>query len=165
MLTPMIASSAFVLALVILGIVKPNAGRIFLGFFFLAMALGVNGSFTFGNPRAYLDYAEGALIPLYRDLAVSVVAVSPVAFGLVLMAFEIAVGLLLLHKRRSVKLGLIGTIVFVVGISPLSWMQIPWLGLVVAQVHLLRRDFDRSLLDIIRRQKRVTPPAKPSPAG
>lgn len=159
MLTPMIVSSAFVLALVILCIAKPDAGRIFLGFFFFAMALGVNGSFTFGNPQAYLDYAEGALIPLYRDLAVSVVAVSPVAFGLVLMAFEIAAGLLLLHKHRSVRLGLAGTIVFVIGISPLSWMQIPWLGLVVAQVYLFRRDFDRSLLDIIRSRKRVAPPA------
>ena len=165
MLTPMIVSSAFVLALVILCIAKPNAGRIFLGFFFLAMALGVNGSFTFGNPQAYLDYAEGALIPLYRDLAVSVVAISPVAFGIVLMAFEIAAGLLLLHKHRSVKLGLIGMTVFVVGISPLNWMQVPWLGMIVAQVHLFRREFDRSLLDIIRRRKRAASPAQSSPAG
>ena len=146
----MIVSSAFVLALVILCINRPNAGRIFLGFFFLAMALGVNGSFTFGNPQAYLDYAEGALIPLYRDLAVSIVAISPVAFGLVLMTFEIAVGLLLLDKHRSVRLGLIGTTVFLVGIAPLSWLQIPWLGLIVAQVHLFRREFDRSFLEIIR---------------
>jgi hypothetical protein len=160
----MIVSSAFVLALVILCIAKPNAGRIFLGFFFLAMALGVNGSFTFGNPQAYLDYAEGALIPLYRDLAVSVVAISPVAFGLVLMAFEIAMGLLLLHKLKSVKLGLIGTIVFVVGISPLNWLQVSWLGMIVAQVHLFRREFDRSFLDIIRRRKRAAPPAQSSPA-
>ena len=89
---------------------------------------------------------------------------TPVIFGLLLMAFEIAMGLLLLHKLKSVKLGLIGTIVFVVGISPLSWMQAPWLGLVVAQVHLLRREFDRSFLDIIRRRKRAAPPAQSSPA-
>jgi len=150
MLTPIIVSSAFVVAVIVLCLAKPSAGRIFLGFFFLAMALGVNGSFTFGNPQAYLDYAEGALIPLYRDLAVSVVAISPVAFGLLLMAFEIAMGLLLLHKQKSVKIGLTGTMLFLVGISPLSWVQIPWLGLIVAEVYLFRREFDRSFLEIIR---------------
>jgi hypothetical protein len=154
----MIASSVFVLAVIVFCLAKPNAGRIFLGFFFLAMALGVNGSFTFGNPQAYLGYADGALIPLYRNLAVSAVAISPVTFGLLLMAFEIAVGLLLLHKHRSVKLRLIGTAVFLVGISPLSWKQIPWLGLIVAEVYVFRREFARSFLEIMRHRKRVFPP-------
>jgi hypothetical protein len=35
----------------------------------------------------------------------------PVIFGLLLMAFEIAMGFLLLHKGKSVKVGLIGTII------------------------------------------------------
>jgi hypothetical protein len=150
MLVPMIVSSAFVLAVIILCIAKPNAGRIFLGFFFLAMALGVNGSFTFSNPQAYLDYAQGALIPLYRGLAVSVVSFSPVAFGILLMAFEISMGLLLLHKQKSVKIGLAGTILFLIGIAPLSWVQIPWLGLIAAEVYLLKQEFDNTFLDIIR---------------
>ena len=54
MLTPILVSSIFVLAVVVLCFAKPNAGRIFLGIFFLVMALGVNGSFTFGNPQAYI---------------------------------------------------------------------------------------------------------------
>lgn len=146
---PMIISSLFVLAVVILCLVKPNAGRIFLGFFFLVMALGVNGSFTFGNPQAYLDYANGALIPFYRQLAVSVVRISPVGFGLLLMIFEICMALLLLHKKQAVKIGLIGTMLFIVGISPLSWVQIPWLGLLVAQGFLYTKEFDRSVLERI----------------
>ena len=150
MLVPMIISFAFVLAVVVICIAKPNAGRIFLGFFFLAMALGVNGPFTFGNPQAYLDYASGALIPLYRDLAISVVTLNPMAFGILLMAFEIAVGLLLLHKQKSVKIGLVGTMLFLIGIAPLSWVQIPWLGLIVAEVYLFRREFDRSFLEVLR---------------
>ena len=150
MLAPMLISSVFVLAVVVLCLAKPNAGRIFLGFFFLAMALGINGSFILNNPQAYLDYVGGAWVPLYRDLAVSVVSISPVAFGLALMAFEIAMGLLLLHKKRSVKLGLIGTMVFLVSMLPLSWVQIPWLGLIIAEIYLFRREFDRSFLDILR---------------
>ncbi len=145
--TPMIISSLFVLAVVVLCLVKPNVGRIFLGFFFLVMALGVNGSFTFGNPQAYLDYANDALIPFYRQLAIGVVTINPVIFGLLLMVFEISMGLLLLHKKQAVKIGLIGTMLFIIGISPLSWVQIPWLGLLVAQGFLFTKEFDRSVLE------------------
>ena len=154
MLIPIIVSSLFVLAVTILCLAKPNAGRIFLGLFFLVMAIGVNGSFTFGNPEAYVDYASDALIPLYRDLALRIVELNPVVFGLVLMAFEITMGLLLLHKGKSVKIGLIGTMIFLVGIAPLSFVQIPWLGLIVGEVHLLRKEFDPPFLEILRTKLR-----------
>ncbi len=150
MLIPIIVSSVVVLAVVILCLTKPNAGRIFLGLFFLVMAIGVNGSFTFTNPQGYVDYASGALIPLYRNIALTVVKWNPVLFGLLLMAFEIAMGLLLLHKQNSVKIGLIGTIVFIIGIAPLSFIQIPWLGLVIGEVYLLTKEFDTAFLDVIK---------------
>lgn len=146
---PLLVNTLFVLAVVILCLVKPNAGRIFLGFFFLVMALGVNGYFTFGNPQAYLDYAGGALIPFYRQLAISVVQINPMVFGILLMIFEISMGLLLLHKNRAVKIGLIGTMLFVAGIAPLSWMQLPWLGLLIAQGFLLTKEFEHSVLEKI----------------
>ncbi len=110
---------------------------------------GCERFFYFGNPQAYLDYANGALIPFYRQLAVSVVRISPVGFGLLLMIFEICMGLLLLHKKQAVKIGLIGTMLFIIGISPLSWVQIPWLGLLVAQGFLYTKAFDRSVLEEI----------------
>ena len=72
MITPIIISSGFVLAVVLLCFFKPNAGRIFLGFFFLLMAIGVNGPFTFTNPQGFVEYASGALIPFYRDIALTV---------------------------------------------------------------------------------------------
>ena len=155
MLYPIIVSSVFVLAVVILCLVKPNAGRIFLGLFYLVMAIGVNGSFTFTNPQAYVEYASGALIPLYRDIALTIVELNPVLFGLLLMAFEIAMGLLLLHKQKSVRIGLIGTIVFLIGIAPLSFVQIPWLGLIVGEAYLLTKEFDTTLLEMI--QSRLRP--------
>jgi len=148
-LSPFLISSIFVLAVVILCFAKPNAGRIFLGFFFLIMALGVNGSFTFGNPQAYLDYANGALIPIYRTLTVSIISLSPFLFGLLVMAFEISMTVLLLNKGKFVKLGLLGTMLFLAGMAPLDWLQLPWLGLIVGEIYLFRQDFDRSFLDMI----------------
>lgn len=149
MSTSMLVSIVFVLLVVIFCFAKPNAARIFLGFFFLTMALGVNGSFTFGNPQAYLDYANGALIPFYRTVTVSVISVSPFGFGLLVMAFEITMALLLLHKGRAVKLGLLGTMLFLARMTPLDWLQLPWLGLIIGELYLLRLDFERSFLDIL----------------
>jgi hypothetical protein len=149
MLTPIIVSSVFVLAVTALCLFKPNAGRIFIGLFFLVMAIAVNGSFTFTNPQAYIEYSKGALIPLYRDLAVSAVALSPTVFGLLLMSFEIVMGLLILNKRKSVKIGLIGTIFFLIGIAPLSTVQVPWLGLIIGEVYLLTKEFDTTFLEIL----------------
>jgi hypothetical protein len=153
-LAPIIVSSVFVLAVVILCLIKPNSGRLFLGLLFLVMAIAVNGSFTFRNPQAYAQYADGALFPWYRDLALGVVRVNAVLFGLMLMSFEIAMGLLLLHRRTSVRIGLIGTMVFLIGIAPLSYVQWPWLGLIVAQAHLLTKEFDSSLVDIVQARLR-----------
>ena len=150
MLIPIIISSVFVLAVVILCFIKPNAGRIFLGLFFLVMAIGVNGSFTFTNPQAYVEYASGGLIPIYRDIALTIVKLNPMLFGLLLMSFEIAMGLLLLHKKKSVKIGLIGTMVFLIGIAPLGFIQFPWLGLIIGEAYLLTKEFDSTFLEIIR---------------
>lgn len=150
MVTPIILSSAFVLALIILCLAKPNSGRIVLGLFFFVMAIGVNGSFTFRDPQAYAQYADGALFPWYRGLALSVVRVNAVLFGLTLMSFEIAMGLLLLHRRSSVRIGLIGTTALLVGIAPLSYVQLPWLGLMIAEAYLFTKEFDSSLVDIVK---------------
>ena len=154
MLIPMIVSSIFVLTVIALCLFKPNGGRIFLGIFFLVMAIGVNGSFTFANPYAYLDYAKGALIPFYRDLAIAIVSINPLVFGLLLMAFEITMGLFLLHKQKFVKIGLIGTMFFLLGIAPLSLLQLPWLGLIVGELYLFRKDFDISVLDTLQSKLR-----------
>ena len=147
MLIPYIVSVIFVLVVMALCLLRPNARRIFLGSFFLVMALGVNGYFTFTNPQGYVDYASGALIPLYANVATTVTSWSPRLFGLLLMAFEIVMGLLILHKGRAVKVGLWGTIAFIIGIAPLSLIQLPWLGLVVGQAYLLTKEFDVSFWD------------------
>ena len=154
MLAPIIVSSVFVVVVIVLCLIKPNAGRIFLGLFFLVMAIGVNGSFTFTNPQAYVEYASGALIPFYRDIALAIVELNPVLFGLLLMGFEITMALLLLHKQNSVRIGLIGTMGFVIGIAPLSLVQIPWLGLVIAEAYLLTKEFDTTFLETIQSKLR-----------
>jgi hypothetical protein len=57
-------------------------------------------------------------------------------------------GLLLLHKGISVKIGLIGMIVFLIGIAPLSFVQIPWLGLIIGFAYLLTKEIDSTFLEL-----------------
>ena len=143
-------SAVFVVSVVALCIAKPNAGWIFLGLFFLAMALGVNGAFVLTGPQFYVDYLGDSLIPLYRELTMRTVALNPLPYGLLLVTFELAMGLLILGKHKQVKIGLLGTIIFIVVLAPVNPLQFVWLGLVVGQVYLLSREFDVTLLDMLR---------------
>lgn len=154
MLVPYIVSGLFVLAVVILCFVRPKVGRIFLGFFYLAMALGVNGAFVLAAPHFYVQYGSEALLPVYRVFATRVIAWNPVLFGLLLMVFETAMGVCILSRGRYVKIGLIGTIFFLCAILPVSLLQVPWLGLVIGQGYLLNHRFDDSLIALLRRNKR-----------
>lgn len=52
--------------------------------------------------------------------------------------------------------GLIGTMVFLVVIAPLSVVQLPWLGLIVGQARLLSKELDVSLSDIIKAKFQAT---------
>ena len=70
------------------------------------------------------------------------------------MAFEVAMGLLLLHKQNSVRIGLMGTMGFLIGIAPLSLLQIPWLGLLIGEAYLFTKEFDASFLESIRSKLR-----------
>ena len=64
--------------------------------------------------------------------------------------------LLLLHKGASIMVGLIGTMVFLVVIAPLSVVHLPWLGLIVGQAYLLSKKPAVSLSDIIKAKFQAT---------
>lgn len=101
------------------------------------------------NPLGYLEMGEGALLPLYRELFSQIISLNPMVFILLIAAFQITMGLLILYKQRAVKIGLVGTMVFVVAITPLGIHQIPWLGLPLIQAYLLTKDFNKSFVEII----------------
>jgi hypothetical protein len=153
MATPYIVSAVFVTGVIALCYFRPNAGRIFLGFFYLAMALGVNGALILTAPEGYASYASMSFWPLYRDLAVWLIhLLTPLVFGVLLIAYEVTLGIMLLSKGRGVKVGLCGVIVFILGIAPLSTLQLPWLGLAVAAGYLLTKDYPRSLPEMLTRR-------------
>jgi hypothetical protein len=146
-------SAVFIIAVLGLCFWRPNAGRTFLGIFYMAMGLVVHGAFILANPEAYVDMGRGALIPLYREMTAGVIVQSPVLFGVSWLIFETGMGVLLLTRRQYVRIGLIGTTLFILALALLSTLQFVWLGLVVAQAYLLTKEFDSTLMEKLRSRR------------
>ncbi|HRZ20570.1 MAG TPA: hypothetical protein P5184_02810 [Bacteroidales bacterium] len=142
-------SIGFVLFVIILGILKPNIGRIFLGFFYLVMAIGINIPNAITNPQSTVQMGEASLLGFYRILFSEVVSKAPVLFILAIAIFQITMGLLILNKHKYVKYGLTGASVFLILITPFGYIQIPWLGIAAIQLYLLTKDFNKTFIEII----------------
>ena len=132
-----------------MSVYRPNVGRIVAGLFFLAMALGVNLTLILVDVGFYVTYGSQALLPVYRWFFREVVALSPTFFALLLVVYEVTVGILMLNKGRYVQLGLAGGILFLLAITPLSLETLGNIGMAAALTLLLRQEYDRTLIDMI----------------
>jgi len=128
-----------------------NAARIGFGGFFLAMA-GVNATATLPNATEfYKGFAEQSW-PGFDWPIRHIVQPAPVPFTVLLIGFEMGVAVLVLSKGRRVRLGLLAGLGFVIGLAPFaSWYELANVPLAVWALLLLRCDYDRSLLDMVRR--------------
>lgn len=150
MVERMVWAGVFNLAVLGLCLWKPNAGRIFLGLFFIVMAIGVHIVLVLTAPALYLGFADTALLPLYRWGFDTVVAWNPVLFGLCAALFELTLAFLMLSKGRAARLGLIGGGLFMVALMPLGFDVLPNVLLAVAFFYLARLDFGASAWDMLR---------------
>jgi len=140
----------FSLLVLLLCLIRPGAGRIFVGLFFLVMAIGVNVVLVLVAPDFFVALGTNdALIPLYRWFFENVIALAPPLFGLLAAAYEITIALMMLSKDKHVKWGLIGGIVFLIGITPLGVWTLANPILAVAMAYLLTKEFDRSILQML----------------
>jgi hypothetical protein len=77
----------FCAAFLLFSLVRPNGARIFIGIFFIVMALGVNALLSFLAPELFVSIGtDGPLIPFYAWLFENVVAVAPAVVGIVAVA-------------------------------------------------------------------------------
>jgi hypothetical protein len=80
---------------------RPAAGRVFVGIFFMVMAIGVNVVLVLVVPEQFVALGtDDALVPLYRWFFKNVVALAPPVFGLLAAAYEVAIALMMLSKGR-----------------------------------------------------------------
>src|SRR5918995_7319723 len=140
----------FSLLVLLLCLVRPGAGRILVGIFFLVMAIGVNVVLVLVAPDLFVALGTNdAIIPLYRWFFENVVALAPPLFGLLAAAYEITIALLMLSKGRYVKWGLIGGIVFLIGITPLGIWTLGNPIMALALAYLLTKEYDRTFLEML----------------
>lgn len=147
--TKIIWSIGFVIIVMFVCIIKPGTGRFFLGIFYLIMALGINVVNAISDPLSTVKMGEASLLEFYRNFFSDVISRAPAVFILAVACFQIIMGLLILNKHKKVKLGLIGTSIFLILITPFGLIQIPWLGLAAAQIYLLQKDFDKTFLETV----------------
>ena len=132
--------------MLLLCVLRPYAGRIFVGVFFLVMAVGVNVVLVLVAPEQFVALGTDApVLPPYEWFFANVVALAPPVFGLLAAAYEIAVALLMLSKGRYAKWGLLGGIAFLLAITPLGVWTLGNPIMAVALAYLLTKEYDRSL--------------------
>lgn len=152
-MTPVVVSLVFYLFVMALCLWKPNAGRLFLGFFFLVMAWGVNGVVWTTAPHLFIDLGAHSSLPLYRTIFTEIIGAAPLFWGVVIIAYETAVGLLLLSRGARVKIGLIMGIIFLVGSIPFGIESLANAVLALALQYLLSKQFYFSAIDQIRQAR------------
>ena len=142
--------SVFCGLVLLLCLIRPYAGRVFVGVFFLVMALAVNVVLVLVAPEQFVALGTDApVLPPYEWFFENVVAVAPPVFGLLAAAYEIAVALLMLGKGRHAKWGLLGGIAFLLAITPLGVWTLGNPIMALALAYLLTKEYDRSLLQML----------------
>jgi hypothetical protein len=150
----------FVVVLTLAILARPRPMRIFVGMFFVLMAVGVHGSTLLTDPSSYLAFANGALIPLYRDVAVAIVGVNQVAFGLLMLSFELLIAALILWRGMAVRWGLWAGFVFLLGITPLGVEELPNPILALGLAVLAARDYPKTALSEVQEALRRRLPGR-----
>ena len=138
-------------AVSLLCLVRPKAARIFVGVFFIIMAVGVNAALSIAAPEQFVKLGtDSPLTPLYRWFFENVVAPTPQLIGILAAAGESALGLLILSGGRRARLGLLGAIIFLIFITPLGIWTLPNPVLASGLAWLLTKEHPRNLLSVFR---------------
>lgn len=127
-----------------------NLSRLFAGGVFVVSS-GINLVMTLPHPEYYSLFADMALFSFYGDLVRQIVVPNAFFFSIVLILYELTIGLLMLGRGRWVTIGVAGAVLFLLAIMPAIGLytvgNVVLAGLVAL---LLRYDYDRSLLDMLR---------------
>ena len=134
-----------------------NTWRGVVGGFYLAAAV-FNALYTVpktGEPDLLDGYADGAWFPVLEDFIRDVLMPNDQLLLVLVIVFEVAVGLAILNRGIWVDVGVAASLLWVIAILPfLAWPYlITNVVLVVLQGVLLLRRFDNSIWSLVRRSR------------
>ena len=138
------------MGLLVLSLLKPNAGRIGYALVFVLVGCGINYTVSFTNPGLMQQWSEVALLPFYRAIMGTWLVPMGGFFWFATATYELVVALLLQSRGKWVKLGLVGGILFFVVITPIMVMTFPSIIGAAGLVILLTKEYNSSVLDMLR---------------
>ena len=106
---------------------EPARLRAFVGGFFVWTS-GIHVGIVAAGPDFYRGFADGAVVPGVRTAWHEVFMAAPVAWGLMLAAGELLLGLLLLHGGPAARVGWDGVIAFHLMLVLFGWGFLLWSG-------------------------------------
>jgi hypothetical protein len=122
-----------------------SVGRLAFGVMF-AGGSAIHVAIVVTGTETYRHFADTSFIPFVKQAWLSVFMPHAALFGLLLAAFELAVGLLILAGGRKTTLGLVAALAFHLGLMLFGWgfwfWSVPMLAMLVA---LLRYDFSNAM--------------------
>jgi hypothetical protein len=145
---------AFTVAVTAFCVRRPQHARIFVGLFFGAMGLVIHGLLIATSPQSYVDFAADAPWTIYRDVGLWLTESNPLVFGVFMLVFETVTAALILSRGRYVRWGLIGAILFLVGITPLGLEEVPNVILAAGIAFLLTQEYPTDVVTVLRRHLR-----------
>ena len=130
---------------------KPLAARMFIGLFFIVMAIAVNWVLSLAAPDLFVGLGANApLLSFYEWVFTDVVARAPQAVGILAGVGEIVLGVLMLSKGRWAAVGLVGAIAFLLLITPLGVWTLPNPIMALGLGYLVTKPLGKSLADVVR---------------
>lgn len=129
-----------------------NIWRGFIGVAYLAFAV-FNTVYTLPRSHELDGYAEGAWFPILEDFMWNVFMPNGEFFMILVIGFEVAVGLLILSRDAYVDIGVGASVLWVLAVLPfLAWPYLltnVFLALVQGVIALRR--YDTAIWDLVRR--------------
>jgi hypothetical protein len=131
-----------------------TAGRFGLAIYFFLMGAGVNVFIMLPAAEANYDGLAKLSWPHFAWIPELISATFAVPFTIALIAWEIALAVLLLSRGLAVRVALWAALFQVLALAPfLGWYEVPNLATAVLVGALLTRDHDRTAVDVLRRHR------------
>jgi hypothetical protein len=115
-----------------------GVGRVAFGVMFTGSA-AVHVAIVVTGTETYRQFADTAFLPFVQQAWLSVFMPHAALLGLLLAAFELTAGLLILAGGRKTTLGLLGALAFHLGLMLFGWgfwfWSVPMLAVLVALLH------------------------------
>lgn len=127
-----------------LSLIKPNFGRILLGLSYLVLiALMI-------TDRVILFFSYPDSTTTNENSLLTLMAILFIGYSLLTAVFIILMAIFILGKHKKVKIGLIGSAIFLLSLMGSGLLIIPFGILIAVQMYLAFKDFDKSFLEDVR---------------